>query len=187
MREWIFTQAIRLGIGIKNLFVTLIIGAYNLATSETSKSAAIRLGAMLRSCGSVAGHAVLSKAGDWFPQARKAVVVGAIGGLRQVKTHYNQNGAKSVQSIRNSLAPLGTVSALSSAIVAIFVPIAGAAMLIGTYVVFYKDAESLPLTVFSTDAGVESTLGIGTAIIVNMFQLAGAILAAWRWVRSQFK
>lgn len=81
----------------------------------------------------------------------------------------------------------GTVSALSSAIVAIFVPIAGAAMLIGTYVVFYKDAESLPLTVFSTDAGVESTLGIGTAIIVNMFRLAGAIRAAWRWVRSQFK
>lgn len=187
MRKWISTQAVHLGFGLKHLFVAFVVGGYNLATSEPSKNAAITVVAIIRSGVDAAVHIALSKAGEWFPRARKVVVVGAIGGIRQVKTHYNQNGAKSIQSIRDSLAPVGIVSAVSSLLVAVVVPVVGAAMLIGTYVVFYKDAESLPLTVFSTDAGIESTLGIGTAIVVNVFRLAGAIRAAWRWVRSQFQ
>lgn len=50
---------------------------------------------------------------------------------------------------------------------------------------FYEDPEKLPLTVFSTDAGVESVLGIGTAIVVNVFKFVGAPDATVNWVPSQ--
>lgn len=183
----ILALLLRIGGTLLRLMKRAAVGAVNIATSDPVKNAIVTAGSTLRSWASAAGHGLLSKAGEWFPRARKIVVVGAIGGFRQLKTHYNRNGAKSVQSIRNTLAPVGVAAAIGSVILAIFIPIAGAAMLIATYVVFYKDAESLPLTVLSTDAGVESALGIGTALVVNLFRLAGAIRAAWRWVRSQFK
>jgi glycerol uptake facilitator-like aquaporin len=187
MRERLITVARDFGIVLKNLAVVVATGIIAIATSETTLNLARSTGHKLRFAASTAVHGLLAKAGEWFPRARKVIVVGAMGGFRQVKIHYNQNGAKSVQSIRNTLAPVGIASAIGSVILAFITPIAGAAMLIATYVVFYKDAEALPLTVFSTDAGVESSLGVGTALVVNLFRLAGAIRAGWRWVLSQFK
>lgn len=187
MWNWIITQAAWLAGGLKTLVVGFVVGLVNLATSKTAKRMARRAGGSVASAGSATVYGSLSKASKWFPRARKVVVVGAIGGFRQLKTHYNKNSAKSVQSIRNSLSLVGKLSAATSVVVTFFVPVAGVALLIGTYVVFYKDPESLPLTVFSTDTAIESSLGIGTALVVSLFQLAGATRAAWRWIVSQFK
>jgi hypothetical protein len=65
-------------------------------------------------------------------------------------------------------------------------PITGVGAFLASFVVFFQDAESLPLTVFSTDAVTEGLLGIGTAIAINTFRLVGALRSTVSWLQSQF-
>ncbi|WP_459192072.1 hypothetical protein [Halosimplex sp. J119] len=185
MRDALLGAAKRFGIGFKDLVVAAVAVVIAGATSDTTINAVTTAGGGLKSAGSTTGRILLSKIGELFPRARKAVVVGGIQGFNVFKAQFNRNGANAVQSTRNKLTPLDKISAIASIVTAVVLPLVGASMLIGTYVVFYKDPEKLPLTVFSTDAGIESVLGIGTAIVVNVFKFVGALDAAVSWVLSQ--
>lgn len=124
--------------------------------------------------------------GKAAPGLRKIWRVGVVGGTRQFIGQFNNNGGASIQSTRNTLKPVGYVSVITSILLMFAVPLAGVGLFLGTFIVFFRPVEKLSLDSFLADFGVESAIGIGTALILNLFRAFGALRAAWRWVKSQF-
>ena len=124
--------------------------------------------------------------GKASPGLRQIWRVGVVEGTRQFIGQFNNNGGASIQSTRNTLKPVGYASAITSILLMFAVPLAGAGLFLGTFIVFFRPVEKLSLDSFLADFGVESAIGIGTALVLNLFRAFGALTAACRWVRSQF-
>lgn len=182
MIEKLWTVAVQFGIALKKHAGVIVLGIVSIATSDTTKNLTTSIGRGFLSVGSRAVRNLLSLAGKAFPRARDLIVIGLIQGFKVFRAQFNHNGANAVRSTRNKLSPLDKLSVIASLTVAVFAPVLGVAMIIGTYVVFYKDADNLPLTVLGTDAGIDSVLGVGTALIVNAFKMVGAFGATVNWI-----
>lgn len=124
--------------------------------------------------------------GKASPGLRKIWRVGIVGGTRQFIGQFNNNGGASIQSTRNTLKPVGYASVVSSVLLMFAAPLAGVGLFLGTFIVFFRPVEKLSLDSFLADFGVESAVGVGTALVLNLFRAFGALRAAWRWVWSQF-
>lgn len=91
-----------------------------------------------------------------------------------------------VRNTRNRVSPFEWVALAISIIVLLLNPVIGVALLLMTVVVFFQDADQLPLSSFSLDSiGVGSIVGVATAVVVHLFILVGAVTATISWVRSQ--
>lgn len=173
---------------ISKIVVVTVQGIWRVATSDIVRAGVQRAGAAILAVGAAVGMGGLNLLGRAFPKARKIVRVGIIGGFRYFKGSFNSNGGANIQSTRNALSPLEWISAGVSAIVLMFAPLFGGAMLLSTYIIFFRDVESLPLSTFGADsAGVDSIIGIGTGLVISLFNLFSAIRSTIRWVGSQFK
>jgi len=130
---------------------------------------------------------VASLIGRQYPTARKVVRTGMIGGWRYFRGVFNGGRSDMMRSTRNLLSPIEWVCAGASVLVTVFNPVLGIALFIATYIVFFKDPEWIPLASFSADsAGVNSVIGVGTALVVNLFVLFSAVRATGKWLQSQF-
>jgi hypothetical protein len=158
---------------------------WGLLTSDTTKKWAKNIGLAIYNGISWFAASIIAIIFSRAPWLRDIVKTGIIGGWRQFRSHYNRNGANMVRSTRSSLWPLGWVCGTVSVVALFIQPLLGGALVLGTYIVFFQDADSLSLSTFSADsAGVNGHIGIGTSLIVNVFKLIGSARAAKNWVQA---
>jgi len=179
--------AVRSGeIGWK-VIVAVLAGAWRIATSQQVKNA-VRTGVQGAWKGVVfVVIGIASLIGRQYPTLRKAVRTGIIGGWRYFRGVFNRGRSDMMRSTRNLLSPIEWVCTGGSVLVAVFNPVLGIALFVTTYIVFFKDPDRIPLASFSADsAGVNGVIGVGTALLVNLFVLFSAVRATGKWLQSQF-
>lgn len=186
MKEDVKNGSVWIAHGAWSILVALVVGAYNIVTSDTVKNGLRTIGRTTWTAICTVSQFTLRKAGEWFPRVRKVIVTGVIGGWKYFKNSFNNNGASMIQNARKPLRPVGYVLVIASIGIMFLDPIVGVSGFLATVVVFFKDSEELPLSVFGTDAAVSSALGIGTAVMVNLLRLGGAARSTTTWLRSQF-
>lgn len=125
--------------------------------------------------------------GTRYPALRKVVKTGIIGGFRMFRSQFNKNGPNMVRNTRKWLSPLEWISVGAALVISLFAPIVGVTFGVVTYIAFFRDADTLPLTTFSMDSiGIDGVIGIGAAMLVNLFKFIGALRTTFNWLLSQF-